>query len=145
MVLGRKNLGIVLFAVFLCARPASAVLVFDPIQPIFTDGQSPAKWGSSTVSEAAGQPLERSCPWRGESLPFESWLDGADGVDWAGSGSANVTLGPLVCPGPVVFAGIVWEPPSCRLQIFETTWIPGFSINRIFRPPRLRCDFRSWG
>lgn len=143
MALSHKNLGVLIFAVVFCARPAAAVLVFD-LTPLDAWQTSPSiKWDCGAFHDTSVPPLESPCPWRRACLPVPVWLDGGGCADFSGTASSTCTITTLFGLGPVAWRGLVFLSPSPHLRVQEEDLVPGFFTSRIFRPPRLRRLFRG--
>ena len=136
MTPSKKIVGAVLLLAALSARPAAAVLVVEATfaaQGSLAAAPAPSNLGGVCPGDTR---FPNICPLRRAVSDHSQWLQGADFAGFSGSGLSSGPATPLPLMGSGTFIGLEHETPGSFLRIPCTAWIAGFSVSRIFRPPK---------
>ncbi len=136
MTTNKRIVGAILLLLVVSARPASAVLL---VEATFgAQGSFERAAGSDDLGAGRpnSHPFGSSCPLRRAYSQHSQWSEGADFGTFSGSGLASGSTGSLPCLGLASWVGLERDAAPTALRSDFTAWIPGFSVSRIFRPPK---------
>ncbi len=134
MTVSKRIVGAILLVV-VSARPASAVLL---VEATFAAQGSFERAGGADDLGAGrpdNHPFGNSCPLRRAYSRHSQWSEGADFGTFSDSGLGSGSTGSLPCLGLASWVGL-GDSDRTALRSDFTAWIPGFSVSRIFRPPK---------